>query len=144
MVSPPSFRMLNRCTVFLVDSFPNLSIAHVLLTYCHPWIDINAMEYTSGNTALHNSCQDDALHVVRFLIDSGAHIDSLNTGGQTPMELAHSNEIRILLKLKQTPLHLKCLCARLIVKKKMPYQFIWSEESKMNRFLFLHGAVTNQ
>lgn len=101
------------------------------------------MEHTSGNTVLHISCQDDALHVVRFLIESGAHIDPMNINNQTPMDLAQSNEIRNFFKSKQTPLNLKCLCARMIVKNKMSYELIWSEVSRMNRFLFLHGAVTS-
>ena len=125
-------------------SFPDLSIARVLLAYCHRWIDINAVESMYGNTVLHTSCQDDCLPVVRFLIESGAHIDPVNTNGQTPLNVAQTNEIRTLLKSKQTPARLKCLCARMIVKEKVPYQFIWSDQSEMNRFLFLHGGLMNQ
>lgn len=125
-------------------SFPDLSIARVLLTYCHRWIDINAPESMYGNTALHTSCQDDSLAVVRFLIESGAHVDALNINGQTPLNLAQTNEIQNLLKSKQSPMRLKCLCARMIIREKMPYEFIWSDQTEMNRFLFLHGGLMNQ
>ena len=124
-----------------LPSFPNLGIAQFLLTHCNRWIDINATESISGNTALHISCQDDSLAVVRYLLDAGAHIDSLNINEQTPLDVAQTNEIRALLKSRQTPSRLKCRCARLIIAEKIPYEFLWPEETDMNKFLFLHGVL---
>jgi hypothetical protein len=102
------------------------------------------MESISGNTALHISCQDDSFAVVQCLIDSGAHIDSMNMHRQTPFDLAQTNQIRTLLKSKQTPLRLKCRCARLIVEKQIPYEFLWPEETDTNYFLFLHGGLAKR
>jgi len=102
------------------------------------------MESTYGNTALHISCQNDtndSLAVVQLLINSGAHIDSMNMYKQTPFDLAQTNEIRTLLKSKQSPSRLKCLCARLIVDKQIPYELLWPKETDMNNFLYLHGGI---
>lgn len=140
------FSLLMYIIVFLF-SFPNLSLARVLLTHCTRWIDINAIEPTYGNTALHISCQNttnDSLAVVQLLIDSGAHIDSMNIFKQTPFDLAQTNEIRTLLKSKQLPSRLKCLCARLIIENQLSYEFIWPKGTDMNRFLYLHGSLAKQ
>ena len=125
-------------------TFPNLAIAQVLLTHCNRWIDINAMESITGNTALHVSCQDYSFTVAQFLINAGAHLDPLNRNDRTPLDLAQTNTIQSLLKSKHTPSRLKCLCARLIVKEEVPYEFLWSEETEMHRFLFLHGGLAKQ
>jgi len=105
------------------------------------------MELTYGNTALHISCQNDtndSLAVVQLLINSGAHIDSMNMYKQTPFDVAQTHEIRTLLKSKQSPSRLKCLCARLIVDKQIPYEFLWPKETDLNNYLFLHGGLAKQ
>jgi hypothetical protein len=105
------------------------------------------MELTYGNTALHISCQNDtndSLAVVQLLINSGAHIDSMNMYKQTPFDIAQTHEIRTLLKSKQSPSRLKCLCARLIIDKQLSYEFLWPKETDLNNFLFLHGGLAKQ
>jgi hypothetical protein len=102
------------------------------------------MESISGNTALHISCQDDSFAVVQCLLDFGAHIDSMNIHQQTSLDIAQTNEIRTLLKSKQTPSRLKCQCARLIIEKQLSYEFLWPEETDMNKFLFLHGGLAKR
>ncbi len=105
------------------------------------------MESIHGNTALHITCQNDtndSLSVVQLLINFGAHIDSLNMNQQTPFDVAQTNEIRKFLKSKQSPSRLKCLCARLIVQKQLPYEFLWPKETDLNQFLFLHGGLAKQ
>ncbi|CAF1011495.1 unnamed protein product [Rotaria sordida] len=124
--------------------FPNLAITQLLVTHYNQWIDINAVEATSGNTALHISCKNsiiDSLAVVQLLINSGAHIDCMNVHDRTPFDIAETNPIRTLLKIKQLPLRLKCLCARRILDKQLPYELIWPKETEMNSFLFLHGGL---
>jgi hypothetical protein len=131
----------------LFFSFPNLAATQLLLTYCNRWIDVNAMESVNGNTALHiisSSDTNDSIAVVKLLINSGAHIDCMNKFDQTPLDVAKNVEIRNLLKTKQSPSRLKCLCARLIVAKKLTYELIWPVETEMNIFLFLHGGLAMQ
>ncbi|CAF3673347.1 unnamed protein product [Rotaria socialis] len=125
--------------------FPNLAIAQYLITRYSQSIDINALELTYGNTALHVSSQNstiDTLAVVQLLINSGAHIDCMNVDNQTPFDVAQADSIRKLLKAKQSPSRLKCLCARLILFKQLPYELIWPKETDLNSFLFLHGGAT--
>ncbi len=68
----------------------------------------------------------------------------MNMYSQTPLDLAQTNELRTLLKSKQLPSRLKCLCARLIIDKQLPYEFLWPKETDMNNFLFLHGGLAKQ
>ncbi|CAF3487774.1 unnamed protein product [Rotaria sp. Silwood1] len=127
--------------------FPNLALAQLLITRYSQWIDLNAAEATSGNTALHISCKNstiDSLAVVQLLLNSGAHIDCMNIHNRTPFDIAQTIPIRTLLKTKQFPSRLKCLCARLVLDKQLPYELIWSNETEMNSFLFLHGGVAKR
>ncbi|CAF4213744.1 unnamed protein product [Rotaria sp. Silwood2] len=130
-----------------IIKFPNLAIAQLLITRYNQWIDVNAVEATSGNSALHISCKNstiDSLAVVQLLINYGAHIDCMNVHNRTPFDIAEAIPIRTFLKTKQLPSRLKCLCARLILDKQLPYELIWPKETEMNSFLFLHGGLAKR
>ena len=93
------------------------------------------------------SCRNssiDSYAVVQYLLHSGAHIDCVNKANLTPLEVAQKDSIRTLLKSQQSPSRLKCLCARLIVEKRLPYEFIWAKETEMNTFLFFHSVLSKQ
>jgi hypothetical protein len=79
-----------------------------------------------------------------LLLNSSAHSDCMNVYDQTPFDIAQTNEIRNLLKPKQSPAPLKCLCARFVVARELPYELIWPKETDMNSFLFLHGGLAKQ
>lgn len=122
--------------------FPNLSLTRFLLRNYSNFFDINATDIRTGNTALHISCQSESFSITEYLIQSGAHIDVLNIQNQTPFDLTQTKSIRDLIRSKYAIPNLKCQCARLIVRMKMPYELIWPHGTEMNRFLFLHGSST--
>jgi ankyrin repeat protein len=37
------------------------------------------------NTALHIACKHNHMNIARFCLDNGAHVDSLNKDGNTPL-----------------------------------------------------------
>ena len=100
--------------------YPCLSTALMLLN-CGA--DIDAMD-AIRNTPLHvlvgNSSElDEAL--VNLLCDRGAHLDCVNAGGETALDIASSPRIAALLRARMK-ISLKCLCARLIRKSEVPFE----------------------
>jgi ankyrin repeat protein len=59
--------------------------------------------------------------LMKLLCDAGAHLDYINSLGETPFDLAINPIIKQLLT-RQMHLSLKCLCARLIQKKNVPFR----------------------
>jgi hypothetical protein len=128
-------------------SFPNLAATQLLLSLGNRWIDLNAVDISNGNTALHivsQSTKTDAFPIVRLLINAGAHVDFLNTHDKTPWDYAKSTEIKDLLQKQQTPSLLKCLCARYIVTQQINHELIWPSGTKLNSFIYLHGCIGKQ
>jgi len=128
-------------------SFPNLATTQLLLTYGNRWINVDAVDISNGNTALHivsQSTRPDALPIVELLINAGAHVDCLNRHDKTPFDYAKITEIKAILQKHQSPSLLKCHCARLIVTHKLNYELIWPAETKLNIFIYLHGCIKKQ
>ncbi len=84
---------------------------------------VNAFD-TVRNTPLHIlvsnklACEESILNL---LYDTGAHLDYANALGKTPLDLATASNVNQWIKSKMN-LNLKCLCARLIRKKNVPFQ----------------------
>jgi hypothetical protein len=128
-------------------SFPNLATTELLLTYGNRWINVDAIDISNGNTALHivsQSTKTDALLIVELLINAGAHVDCLNKHNKTPLDYAKTTEIKSVLQKQQTPPLLKCLCARQIVAQQLNYQLIWPAKTKLNTFIYLHDCLGKQ
>jgi Fem-1 family protein b len=84
---------------------------------------------SNKNTSLHilvqhGSIPDVVIMIIDILCNSGAHLDQVNSRGQTPLELIPSfqNEIIQYLKEKIGVRQLKCICARLIQKECLLYK----------------------
>lgn len=83
---------------------------------------VNAFDSTR-NTPLHiivsnkRPCDES---FVNLLCESGAHVDYSNTVGKTPADLATTSSTRQVLTSKMN-MSLKCLCARLIRKRNVPF-----------------------
>lgn len=111
------------------------------------WIDIDAVDASNGDTALHlisRSTKSDALPIVELLINAQAHLDCLNKHNRTPIDEAKILEIKVFLQKQQTPALLKCLCARYIVQNRLNCDSICSSESKLHKFLHMHGCIAKQ
>ncbi|CAF3199880.1 unnamed protein product [Rotaria sp. Silwood2] len=131
--------------------FPNLDSTQLLLEYGKRWIDVDAKDHDCGNTALHNvsrSCrknvQGNATKIIELLLDAGAHIDYVNNHGKTPLDQSSVIGIRTLLRSKQTPSQLKCLCARLINIHQIPYDHVWSNPTALTTFVQLHNQPPSE
>ncbi len=136
------YEVISNC--FSLFSFPNLAATQLFVSLGNPWINLDAVELSHGNTALHivsQSTKTDALPIVELLINAGAHVDCLNKHNKTPLNYAKSPEINDLLQRHQTPSLLKCLCARYIVTQQINYELTWPSGTKLNSFIYLHGCI---
>ncbi|CAF3077052.1 unnamed protein product [Rotaria sp. Silwood2] len=132
-------------------AFPNFPATRLLLAYGKQWIDLNAINTIRGDTALHiisrsskRVTNTNPIAVVELLINAGAHIDCVNEYGETPLAVAIHNEIQDLLRLKQNPPSLKCICARFIADQQLAYECLWPTQTPLNTFVLLHGGLRRE
>jgi hypothetical protein len=59
--------------------------------------------------------------ILKLLYNAGAHLDYASTSGEIPIDVAVNISMKQLLIARMT-YSLKCLCARLIQKAKLPFQ----------------------
>ena len=119
--------------VFTIDSFL-LSLSSTRRYPCHRTIalllrcgaQVDAFD-SQRNTPLHlivqrNDNTDNLLSIMDLLFDSGgAHLDCVNEQGQTPLELSSNIRMKVHLRGKLGVGQLKCLCARLIRQRQLPF-----------------------
>lgn len=103
-------------------------------------MDFDAVEDLSGNTPLHLICQQrNNQDILQLFLESGCHTDCVNKFGMTPLDYLRDPETRNLFPYEQSPLKLKCLCARLIGNKGLNIDHLGSSTSSLNKFIVLHG-----
>jgi len=51
-------------------------------------ININSIQDSSGTTPLHETCRDDEIEKVKFLVEKGANVNAKNNKGKTPLDMA--------------------------------------------------------
>ena len=89
--------------------------------------NVNAIN-GNGDTALHIVAtlkpSDDKIHLLtdmlQVLFDGGAHHDFVNNDGKTPMDMAGTDEARMILS-ERRKLELKCISARAVKRFGIPY-----------------------
>ena len=89
--------------------------------------NVNATDW-DGNTPLHRAASlepgDDLIHqvpeIMKALFYGGAHHDFVNNDGKTPMDMAGTDEARMILS-ERRKLELKCISARAVKKFGIPY-----------------------
>jgi len=74
--------------------------------------------------------------IIMALLESGAHIDSVNAAGQTPLSSAATGVAEIILK-SQSKMSLKCLAAQSIRKYNLNYQ--GQVPLSLESFIKIHG-----
>ena len=77
--------------------------------------------------------------MITLLLQSNCHTDCVNKDGLTPLDLLDDPEARNLFSYKQSPLKLKCLCARLISSERLNIDSLGVPTSSLNKFIILHG-----
>ena len=116
---------IKRCTDD-DDSSPCLQVVNLLLNegFNNYFIVIN----NEGNTPLHIAVmlepRNDKLYLVteilQLLFYGGAHHDFVNNDGKTPMDMAGTDEARMILS-ERRKLELKCISARAVKRFGIPY-----------------------
>ena len=109
----------------ITDIFPSADTVKLLLK---AGFNIHAID-KDGNTPLHRAAslepRDDLIHllteIMKALVDGGAHHDFVNHHGKTPMDMAKTDEARMILSEEKSKLKLKCISARAVKKFGIPY-----------------------
>ena len=91
--------------------------------------NVNAVN-NNGDTALHfiastlGPWEDEHIQfiteILQLLFNGGAHHDFVNNDGKTPMDMAESDEVRMILS-ERRKLELKCISARAVKKFGIPF-----------------------
>ncbi|CAF1232443.1 unnamed protein product [Rotaria magnacalcarata] len=122
--------------------FPNESALQLVLACGRPWLDLDAVESSMHNTALHLLCHvSENQTMIKSLLNAGAHIDCVNRYGFTPLMYATGQETKAFLKSRASSACLKCLCARMIVNQRLNTSSIGPATSKLNKFISRHGSL---
>ena len=108
------------------SSFPVLDALKLLLEA--GGCDVNAVN-NKGDTPLHLAVtlkpSNERVHIftnmLKVLFYGGAHHDFVNNDGKTPMDMAESDEARMILSSEKRKLELKCISARAVKKFGIPY-----------------------
>ncbi|CAF4886499.1 unnamed protein product [Rotaria sp. Silwood1] len=125
--------------------FPNESGLRFLLTCGNRWLDLDAIESSFGNTPLHVICERNRdQKIIKLLLNFGSHIDCVNKDGKIPLDYVNDKEIKALFTTKSTPDRLKCLCARIIVNKRLNIGTSSALTSSLKKFVFLHDSLRIQ
>ena len=108
----------------IVDILPSADTVKLLL---NAGFNVNATD-CDGDTPLHRAASlepgDDLIHqvpeIMNALFYGGAHHDFVNNDGKTPMDMAKTDEARMILS-ERRKLELKCISARAFKKFGIPY-----------------------
>ena len=125
----------------ITDIVPSADTVKLLL---NAGINVNATD-CDGDTPLHRAASlepgDDLIHqvleIMNALFYGGAHHDFVNNDGKTPMDVAESDEARmILLAAERRKLELKCISARAVKKFGIPF---WGKVPKtLEKYISMH------
>ena len=108
----------------ITDIFPSADTVKLLL---NAGFNVNATD-CNGDTPLHRAASlepgNDLIHrvpeIMKALFDGGAHHDFVNNDGKTPMDMAKTDEARMILS-ERRKLELECISARAVKKFGIPY-----------------------
>ena len=110
----------------ITDIVPSADTVKLLL---NAGFNVNAID-CDGDTPLHTAASlepgDDLIHqvpeIMKALFYGGAHHDFVNNDGKTPMDMAKTDEARMILSAAERGrLELKCISARAVKKFGIPY-----------------------
>ena len=121
------FRAIFHCT-----DHRNVSYTDATKLLLNAGFDVNSTD-SNGNTALHtiarispyrysNRSHIHITDMLQVLIDGGAHHDFVNNDGKTPMDLAKTYEVHMILTEQKRKLELQCIAAKAVKKLGIPYQ----------------------
>ena len=105
-------------------------------------MNVNAVN-SNGDTPLHRAVtyqpSGDKIHclmdILQLLFDGGAHHDFVNNYGKTPMDLAETDEARMIL-LERRKLELQCLSAKAV--KKFGIRYLGVVPKILEKYINMH------
>ncbi|XP_034038912.1 protein fem-1 homolog A [Thalassophryne amazonica] len=126
--------MATRCVGrYPVGSFPSVSVV-ALLVECGADVESRDCE---NNTPLHIAASNDSADIMMLLLEAGAHFDATNGEKKTAFELLNGMVVgEHVVLFPVNFVSLQCLAARTIVRHRLPYKGLISEE--MEAFIELH------
>ena len=115
---------LLHVSTYSTDIVPSADTVKLLL---NAGFNVNATD-CDGDTPLHTAASlepgDDLIHqvpeIMKALFYGGAHHDFVNNDGKIPMDMAETDEARMILS-ERRKLELKCISARAVKKFGIPY-----------------------
>ena len=121
------------------QKFPCINTAKLLL---NSGINVNAIS-NNGDTPLHKAVtyipSSNKIHhltsILEALLDGGAHHDFVNNAGKTAMDVARTDEARMVLSEKRK-LELKCISARAVKLFGLPYLGVVPKT--LEKFISMH------
>ena len=124
----------------ITDIFPSADTVKLLLK---AGFNIHTID-KDGNTPLHRAAslepRDDLIHllteIMKVLVDGGAHHDFVNHYGKTPMDMAKTDEARMILSEEKSKLELKCISARAVKKFGIPY--LGEVPKRLEKYISMH------
>ena len=123
--------LLHMFAIFHCTDHCNVSYTDATKLLLNAGFNVNSTD-SNGNTALHRiACispdrYTNRIHIritdmLQVLIDEGAHHDFVNNDGKTPMDLAETDEVRMILTEQKRKLELQCIAAKAVKKLGIPY-----------------------
>ena len=120
--------------------FPNKCVLQLLLSCGSRWLDIDAVESSHGDTPLHVICkQSNNRQILKLFLELDCHTDCVDKYGRMPIDYVKDLERKILFPSERIPSKLKCLCAHLIVKRRMNINRLAALPNALQKFVILHG-----
>ena len=123
----------------ITDIVPSADTVKLLL---NAGFNVNATD-CDGDTPLHSAASlepgDELIHqvpeIMNALFYGGAHHDFVNNDGKTPMDVAETDEARMILS-KRRKLELKCISARAVKKFGIP--FLGEVPKTLEKYISMH------
>ena len=126
---PSGKSFLHMFAIFHCFDHRNVSYTDATKLLLNAGFDVNSTD-SNGNTALHTIARISSYRysnssritdMLQVLIDGGAHHDFVNNDGKTPMDLAKTYEVHMILTEQKRKLELQCIAAKAVKKLGIPY-----------------------
>ena len=106
--------------------------------------DVNTVDQ-NGNTLLHVAVSFKPRHnetqhltnMLQILLDGGAHHDFVNNDGETPLDMARTEEARLILS-ERKHIKLKCICAKVVKTFCISYLAMGEVPVTLGKFISMH------
>jgi hypothetical protein len=129
----------------LFDRFPNEAALRLLLACGSRWLDVDAVESSSGDTPLHVICRGNAnSDIIQLLLSHDCNIECVNQSGKIPSDYVKDKVTRTLLTSRIAPKRRGCFCASRTAIKRFKADTSESSTTLLNKYFDLHRNLSLQ